>query len=61
MTDRALSVIGDINSYDVFNPSSVLGGLCGLVVAFSLACNFVIIRKNKEVAFPLALGTGGIL
>ena len=30
-----LSVIGDINSYDVFNPSSVLGGLCGLVVAFS--------------------------
>ena len=56
-----LSVIGDINSYDVFNPSSVLGGLCGLVVAFSLACNFVIIRKNKEVAFPLALGTGGIL
>ena len=56
-----LSVIGDINSYDVFNLSSVLGGLCGLVVAFSLACNFVIIRKNKEVAFPLALGTGGIL
>ena len=56
-----LSVIGDINSDDVFNPSSVLGGLCGLVVAFSLACNFVIIRKNKEVAFPLALGTGGIL
>ena len=56
-----LSVIGDIKSYDVFNLSSVLGGLCGLVVAFSLACNFVIIRKNKEVAFPLALGTGGIL
>ena len=56
-----LSVIGDINSYDVFNLSSILGGLCGLVVAFSLACNFVIIRKDKEVAFPLALGTGGIL
>ena len=56
-----LSVIGDINSNDVFNLSSVLGGLCGLVVAFSLACNFVIIRRNKEVAFPLALGTGGIL
>ena len=57
----ALSVIGDINSYDIFNLSSILGGLCGLVVAFSLACNFVIIRKDKEVAFPLALGTGGIL
>ena len=56
-----LSVIGDINSYDIFNLSSILGGLCGLVVAFSLACNFVIIRKDKEVAFPLALGTGGIL
>jgi len=56
-----LSVIGDINSYDIFNLSSILGGLCGLAVAFSLACNFVIIRKDKEVAFPLALGTGGIL
>ena len=56
-----LSVIGDINSYDIFNLSSIFGGLCGLVVAFSLACNFVIIRKDKEVAFPLALGTGGIL
>lgn len=56
-----LSVIGDISSYDIFNLSSILGGLCGLVVAFSLACNFVIIRKDKEVAFPLALGTGGIL
>ena len=56
-----LSVIGDINSYDIFNLSSILGGLYGLVVAFSLACNFVIIRKDKEVAFPLALGTGGIL
>ena len=56
-----LSVIGDVNSYDIFNLSSLLGGLCGLVVAFSLACNFVIIRKDKEVAFPLALGTGGIL
>ena len=56
-----LSVIGDVNSYDIFNLSSILGGLCGLVVAFSLACNFVIIRKDKEVAFPLALGTGGIL
>ena len=56
-----LSVIGDINSYDIFNLSSLIGGLCGLVVAFSLACNFVIIRKDKEVAFPLALGTGGIL
>ena len=56
-----LSVMGDINSYDIFNLSSILGGLCGLVVAFSLACNFVIIRKDKEVAFPLALGTGGIL
>jgi drug/metabolite transporter (DMT)-like permease len=56
-----LSIISDINSYDIFNLSSILGGLCGLVVAFSLACNFVIIRKDKEVAFPLALGTGGIL
>jgi len=54
----ALSVFGDVNSIDLYNRSTVLGGLCGLVVAFSLACNFVIIRKDKEVAFPLALGNG---
>ncbi len=57
----ALSVFGDVNSNDLYNYSTALGGLCGLVVAFSLACNFVIIRKDKEVAFPLALGTGGII
>ena len=56
-----LSVLGDVNSNDLYNRSTALGGLCGLVVAFSLACNFVIIRKDKEVAFPLALGTGGII
>ena len=57
----ALSVFGDVNSNDLYNRSTVLGGLCGLIVAFSLACNFVIIRKDKEVAFPLALGMGGII
>ena len=57
----ALSVFGDVNSNDLYNRSTVLGGLCGLVVAFSLACNFVIIRKDKEVAFPLSLGMGGII
>ena len=57
----ALSVFGDVNSNDLYNRSTVFGGLCGLVVAFSLACNFVIIRKDKEVAFPLALGMGGII
>ena len=56
-----LSAFGDVNSNDLYNRSTALGGLCGLVVAFSLACNFVIIRKDKEVAFPLALGTGGII
>ena len=57
----ALSVLGDVNSNDLYNRSTALGGVCGLVVAFSLACNFVIIRKDKEVAFPLALGMGGII
>ena len=56
----ALSALGDLKSDDLFDLSTALGGLCGLVVAFSLACNFVIIRKDKEVAFPLALGTGGL-
>ena len=57
----ALSVFGDVNSNDLYNRSTVLGGLCGLIVAFSLACNFVIIRKDKEVAFPLSLGMGAII
>ena len=57
----ALSVLGDVNSNDLYDRSTALGGVCGLVVAFSLACNFVIIRKDKEVAFPLALGMGGII
>tara|TARA_B100001057_G_scaffold448654_1_gene489161 strand:+ start:610 stop:1482 length:873 start_codon:yes stop_codon:yes gene_type:complete len=57
----ALSALGDVKSNDLYNHSTALGGLCGLVVAFSLACNFVIIRKDKDVAFPLALGTGGII
>ena len=56
-----LSAVGDVKSNDLYNRSTALGGLCGLVVAFSLACNFVIIRKDKDVAFPLALGTGGII
>ena len=57
----ALSVFGDVNSNDLYNRSTVLGGLCGLIVAFSLACNFVIIRKDKEVAFPLSMGMGAII
>ncbi len=56
-----LSAVGDVKSNDLYNRSTALGGLCGLVVAFSLACNFVIIRKDKDVAFPLALGMGGII
>ena len=56
-----LSAVGDVKSNDLYNRSTALGGLCGLVVAFSLACNFVIIRKDIDVAFPLALGTGGII
>ena len=56
-----LSVFGDIKSNDLWNSDTALGGLCGLIVAFSLACNFVIIRKDKEVAFPLSLGIGGII
>ena len=57
----AVSALGDVKSNDLLNHTTALGGLCGLVVAFSLACNFVIIRKDKEVAFPLALGIGGII
>ena len=37
---------------------TLLGALFGLGVAFSLAMNFTVIRKDKDVPFVLAIGIG---
>ncbi|NDD10780.1 MAG: DMT family transporter, partial [Rhodobacteraceae bacterium] len=57
----ALSVLGDIDPTQLFNPYTVLGAVFGLLVAISLAINFVIIRKNETLPFELALGFGAII
>ena len=57
----ALSVLGDIDPTQLFNPYTALGAVFGLLVAISLAMNFVIIRKNETLPFELALGFGGII
>ncbi|MEK9643305.1 MAG: DMT family transporter [Paracoccaceae bacterium] len=57
----ALSVLGDIDPTQLFNPYTALGAVFGLLVAISLAINFVIIRKNETLPFELALGFGGII
>ena len=57
----ALSVLGDIDPTQLFNPNTALGAVFGLLVAISLAINFVIIRKNETLPFELALGFGGII
>jgi drug/metabolite transporter (DMT)-like permease len=57
----ALSVLGDIDPTQLFNPYTVLGAVFGLLVAISLAMNFVIIRKNETLPFELALGFGGLI
>ena len=57
----ALSVLGDIDPTQLFNPYTALGAVFGLLVAISLAMNFVIIRKNETLPFELALGFGAII
>ena len=57
----ALSVLGDIDPTQLFNPNTALGAVFGLLVAISLAINFVIIRKNETLPFELALGFGAII
>ena len=55
-----LSVFGDFNSRELVEPSTLLGALFGLIVAFSLALNFIIIRKDNSGPFELAFGVGGL-
>ncbi|MDA8578249.1 DMT family transporter [Rhodobacteraceae bacterium] len=56
-----MSVAGDIERGMNIDFETLLGACCGLVVAISLAFNFVIIRKNKTVPFELAIGLGALI
>ena len=56
-----ISVYGDLRSDIDFNMKTVLGALLGLVVAFSLAINFIVVRQDRTVEFELALGIGALI
>ena len=56
-----ISVLGEQSTLIELDASTLLGALLGLGVAFSLAMNFTIIRKDKDVPFVLAIGIGALL
>ena len=56
-----ISVLGQDETLIALDASTLLGAVLGLGVAFSLALNFTIIRKDMTVPFVLALGVGAIL
>ena len=56
-----ISVLGGDATLIELNTSTLLGALFGLGVAFTLAMNFTIIRKDKNVPFVLAIGIGALL
>ena len=56
-----LSVYGDLRSDVTFNTQTVLGALLGLGVAFSLAINFIVVRRDRSVEFEIALGIGALI
>jgi len=56
-----ISVLGSGATLIELDTSTLLGALFGLGVAFTLAMNFTIIRKDKNVPFVLAIGIGALL
>ena len=56
-----ISVLGGGATLIELDTSTLLGALFGLGVAFTLAMNFTIIRKDKNVPFVLAIGIGALL
>ena len=56
-----ISVLGGDATLIELDTSTLLGALFGLGVAFTLAMNFTIIRKYKNVPFVLAIGIGALL
>ena len=56
-----ISVLGQEGSEITLNKTTLQGAILGLGVAFSLAMNFTIIRKDKDVPFVLAIALGAFM
>jgi len=56
-----ISVLGQEGSEITLNKTTLQGAILGLGVAFSLAMNFTIIRKDKDVPFVLAIAIGAFM
>ena len=56
-----ISVLGQDVSPNEFSAQTLQGAGLGLGVAFSLAMNFTLIRKDKDVPFVLAIAIGAFL
>jgi len=56
-----ISVLGQEGSEIILDKTTLQGAALGLGVAFSLAMNFTIIRKDKHVPFVLAIALGAFM
>ena len=56
-----ISVLGQEGSEIILDKTTLQGAVLGLGVAFSLAMNFTIIRKDKDVPFVLAIALGAFM
>lgn len=56
-----ISVLGQDVTPTKLNASTLLGAGLGLGVAFTLAMNFTLIRKDRDVPFVLAIAIGALL
>jgi drug/metabolite transporter (DMT)-like permease len=56
-----ISVLGQEGSEIILDKTTLQGAILGLGVAFSLAMNFTIIRKDKDVPFVLAIALGAFM
>ena len=61
MVGLYISVLGQDVTSTKFSGSTLQGAGLGLGVAFSLAMNFTLIRKDKDVPFVLAIAIGALL
>ncbi|MDA8820995.1 DMT family transporter [Planktomarina temperata] len=55
-----ISVLGSDDGHLMLDLTTLIGAGLGLAVAFSLAMNFTIIRKDTDVPFVLAIAVGAI-
>jgi drug/metabolite transporter (DMT)-like permease len=56
-----ISVLGQEGAEIMLDKTTLQGAALGLGVAFSLAMNFTIIRKDKDVPFVLAIALGAFM